>query len=652
MRWYIDPIGTSRFATIKPDIAIPINPGPIHHLKVTTPRLCRPEVEFQVYSHAEDIWGNATSDVEGLEAFLQVIFEGNRSLKEEIVLSKEMAVSASGWTYANFELLSIPREGDFVIRTRFVQKSKSLEWTATEYLTVDSHSPVPRVLFADLHVHSDDTVGTNDSAYNFSYAQLIAGLDIVGYTANDFNITASKWASTVALITEINRSNPGRLVIFPGTEWCGNSAVGGDHNVVFLDDPDVSPPQFPLDKHGNVARSFEWNADVSNDGELVPGAWPLDEVYATYAQDSENHLMIPHVGGRRCNLAWHHPRLDRLVEIGSAWGHFEWLIKDAIKRGWRMGVCANSDEHRGRCGGGVPGTAVFGTKGGVTGVLSDELERVHVGRALRARRTFATSGEKLVGLLTMEDGSAMQGDKTEVVSGASATLSYEVLGSSGFSSIDAFDASGCLYRRDLWAEADAVGGKTVLRITWGGARLYDRYRESVWEGTVSIEGENCTIQQLHPFGGLMNVPEDQVTQVDDQTVSFRTRTSGDFDGMNLHFSDPKSLPHVVRIVSKLGGYVKIGNVLAGNPHKPQPEASLIATLEELSAPEGKVLDVQGGAELFLKAELVPDVQLPRRVQGKLEIKGDQAGAERAVFVVGREWDGGKVVTSPIFLKYI
>lgn len=33
MRWYIDPVGTSRFAAIKPDIAINIHSGPIQHLK-------------------------------------------------------------------------------------------------------------------------------------------------------------------------------------------------------------------------------------------------------------------------------------------------------------------------------------------------------------------------------------------------------------------------------------------------------------------------------------------------------------------------------------------------------------------------------------------------------------------------------------------
>jgi hypothetical protein len=209
-----------------------------------------------------------------------------------------------------------------------------------------------------------------------------------------------------------------------------------------------------------------------------------------------------------------------------------------------------------------------------------------------------------------------------------------------------------LYRRDLWAEADTAVEKTVLRITWGGARLYDRYRELIWDGTVSIEGEGCEIKKVHPFGGLACVPEDRVTQLDAQTVSFQTRTSGDFDGMNLHFAEANDMPRVVRIVLHVEGYVKIGDALAGNPHKPQPEASLIASLDELSAPRGKILHVHGGAELFARAELVPDVELPRRVQGTFEVEGARAGTERAVFVVGREWDGPKVVTSPIFLKYI
>jgi hypothetical protein len=150
-------------------------------------------------------------------------------------------------------------------------------YSTRERISVSSSSPTPRVLFADLHVHSDDTVGTNNTAYNFSYARKIAGLDIVGYTANDFNITAAKWESSLSLIRRINQE--GEFIVFPGTEWCGNSAAGGDHNVVFLDDPVMNPPEFPLDTHGNAARSFEWNED--GPAELHPGTWPLEELYAT-----------------------------------------------------------------------------------------------------------------------------------------------------------------------------------------------------------------------------------------------------------------------------------------------------------------------------------------------------------------------------------
>jgi hypothetical protein len=66
----------------------------------------------------------------------------------------------------------------------------------------------------------------------------------------------------------------------------------------------------------------------------------LDEVYGTYVAEADTHLIIPHVGGRRCNLAWHHPKIECLVEIGSAWGQFEWLLRDAVKKGmeaWSLG---------------------------------------------------------------------------------------------------------------------------------------------------------------------------------------------------------------------------------------------------------------------------------------------------------------------------
>lgn len=644
MRWYIDPVGTSRFAPIKPDISLKILPGAVAKVKSVSPRVVRPGVEFPVHIHTEDTWGNATADLDGLTTRVSLTKDGS----SETFWNQSLEFPANGWTVANANT-SLAEDGDYTLSVIVLDLQGNEVTKATDYISASSSLPVPRALFADLHVHSDDTVGTNSTTYNFSYAQQIAGLDIVGYTANDFNVTKERWEKTLDIIKQVNET--GKYVVFPGTEWCGNSAAGGDHNVVFLDDPNVSPPEFPFDKNGNVARSFEWNEHGPS--ELTPGAWPLDEVYATYAHSPEKNLLIPHVGGRRCNLAWHHPKLERLLEIGSAWGLFEWLLRDAVQRGWKLGVSANSDEHRGRCGGGVPGTAVFGTKGGLTGVLSDKLERSEVAKTLRARRTFATTGERLVGLVSTKDGK-LQGDEIDVKSGETVSLKYGFYGAGGFSSVEAWDATGKIFHRDLQQEASKeASGDTChkLRVRWGGARLYDRYREAVWHGSVLIEGAEAT--HVQPFGGVSDDPESAVKLVSGTQVAFDTKTSGDFDGADIFFSGSE-VPHSISVTGQLGGYVKVGDALKGNPHKAQPEFRLSASSEEASQVGGKEIQIKGGAELFVSVETLLDVKLPKRVEGVFDVeppKAGDAGRSKAVYFVGREWSGGKVITSPVFLEY-
>ncbi|KZL81030.1 hypothetical protein CI238_03307 [Colletotrichum incanum] len=641
MRWYIDPVGTSRFAPIKPDIAFPITPGPVARVKAITPRLVRADVAFPVHIHTEDAWGNATTDLDGLECQVAIKKEGS-----DTVWERRLSFPSQGWTVAN-DIVSLDSDGDYEVLVTVLNRN-SLVVGTQEYVSVESSIPIPRPLYADLHVHSDDTVGTNSTTYNFSYAQQIAGLDIVGYTANDFNITKQRWEKTLDIIKQVN--SQGEFVVFPGTEWCGNSAAGGDHNVVFLDDPETSRPEFPFDKNGNVARSFEWNED--GPAELVPGAWPLDEVYATYAHSPEKHLLIPHVGGRRCNLAWHHPQLERLLEIGSAWGLFEWLLRDAVTRGWEMGVSANSDEHRGRCGGGVPGTAVFGTKGGLTGVLAEKLERSEVSKALRSRRTFATTGERLVGLVSTSNGQ-LQGDDVVVGAGESVELTYRFFGSSGFSSVEAWDASGQIFHRDLQQEASEHAEESTprkIRVKWGGARVYDRYREAVWQGSVLIPG--AVISEVQPFGGVSDNGEDFVKRISDSQVAFDTRTSGDFDGVDIFLAETSDAPSTVRVSGHLGGYVKVGDTLKGNPHKPQPFFDLVVGEEEAKQPGGRREEIRGGAELFVSVESLLTVPLPRRVEGSFTVTNGSSdtGRSRAIYFVGREHSGGKVITSPVFMK--
>ncbi|CAG8937245.1 unnamed protein product [Penicillium salamii] len=640
-RFYIDPVGTSRFAPIQPDLSWNIISGPPDRIQSVSPRLVQSNVPFAIHAHAEDKWGNVTRDLQDLVFRLQIT-----AADSQIFFEKELAVSPLGWTNAIFPDIQLAADGDYITNISLNTNDGSILKSDISHVTVSSDLAVPKILFGDLHVHSDDTVGTENSAYNFSYGREIAGLDVLGYTANDFQITKERWDATLELIQELNK--PGEFIIYPGTEWCGNSAAGGDHNVIFLEDPEESPPEFPYDRHGNAARSFEWSEHGPKD--LIPGAWPLDEVYATYAGDADKHLLIPHVGGRRCNLAWHHPKLERLVEIGSAWGQFEWLLQDAVRRGWKLGVSANSDEHRGRCGGGVSGTAVFGTRGGLTGILSSRLDRSTVANSLRSRHTFATTGQRLVGLVStkLKDRIALQGDEIEVSSGEVLNLDYDFLGEKGFSSIEAFDASGMIWSRRLWSEDQTIP-PTILRITWGGARLYDRYREAVWNGQVTLSGDTV-VESIHPFGGFEDNPEDSVRVSGNHDVLFSSKTSGDTDGVNIYLQSNKT-PSEITVSGSLGGYVKVGDPLAGNPHKPQPTFNVKTTWEEvLSTSDGKTAEIKGGAGLFVCIEAVPALDLPRRVKGTLSLPVNSEKS-RSVYLVGREWSGQKVITSPLFVKY-
>ena len=193
---------------------------------------------------------------------------------------------------------------------------------------MNDSSPTERMLFTDLHVHSDDTVGTGNADYNLRYGRDVADLDVLGFTVNDFNIIEENWRHAVGLIEGIDE--PGRFVCYPGTEWC------------------------------------------------------------------------------------------------------------------------------------APGTQVFGVVSGLTGVIAERLDRQTVGVALRARRTWATTGERAVALLW--SGDALQGDSAQA--SAPVPVSWRVLNDAGGESVSARDQDGCLWQRDLVAEAGHSARR--IRFSWAG----------------------------------------------------------------------------------------------------------------------------------------------------------------------------------------
>ena len=418
---------------------------------------------------------------------------------------------------------------------------------------IESGFPAPRSFYADLHVHASDTVGTNSPAYNAAYARDIGGIDVLGYTANDFQITDENWQLGVTTVEEFNE--PGRFVCYPVQEWCGSSTAGGDHNVVFLGD---AAPDFPYNQRGEHNRTFVWNEDMKG-AAVKLGRWPVEELWAAYVDDPEQHLIMPHVGGRRYIPDWHHPELERLVEIASSWGHFGWLYQDVIRRGYQIGVAASGDEHRGRPGGGPPGTQVFGVHGGLTGVIADRLDRHAIGRALRACHTWATTGEHTA--LLVRCGKYLQGDA--FAHRGAATLDYRFLGHSGWEEIAAYDHTGQIWHRNLHEESGY--SDSLIRLRWGGARIPDRYRWAVWQGRITILNGTINRFQSHGF----EHGEEVCWRAGPTDIAFRSDTYGDADSVEIDISNLHRC--TIKVEGTIDSYVKVGDPLKRNPfmHVPQ-----------------------------------------------------------------------------------
>jgi hypothetical protein len=619
-RVFVDTVGASRFAAVPGDLVVRIVPGPSDRDMLLAPRLARPGATLPVTFRREDAWGNLAPVAHHAPAL--EIFRGDET--------RPVAVHALAWggpdgAWARAEV-TLPEAGDY----RFVAGG------AVVPVTLDPAAPVPRTLYADLHVHSDDTVGVNPTLSVLTYARDAAALDITGYTANDFNVRADRWTAAVKVCRELH--DEGRFLCFPGTEWCGASSVGGDRNVIFLGEE----VRFPLTADGRSLRVFDWNEDTAQNRPQDPGLPTAADLHNAYRDlaEGDRALLIPHVGGRRALFEWHDPALERLVEIASSWGHFDWFYRDALARGLKVGASAAGDEHRGRPGGGAPGVGSFGTAGGLTGVLADTVTSAEIAHALRARHTWATTGGRAVALLSA--GAHRQGDAFAHT--GPLTVNYEVLGEAGWERIELRDDQGAvLLARDLDVEAGLATNR--FRVRWGGARIKDRYRWAEWRGIIMITG---TAVKSFVARGCEH-PEEIVKQTSPGVFEVRTDTYGDADHVEFEVDDLASAR--IDLHLEIDAYNKTGSALDRNRDPVTPGTAQVVSGADLLANDDVRWEL-GGAELFVAVERLTELSLPLRIKDAFTVEPvNGPHGHRALYLFARERDDAKVWTSPLFVTF-
>ena len=254
----------------------------------------------------------------------------------------------------------------------------------------------------------------------------------------------------------------------------------------------------------------------------------ITDLHAHYA--GSDTVVALHVGGRTANLNWHAPELDRLLEIHSTHATSEWFLFDALRRGYRMGVTAGSDSVDGRPGASHPGhMAVRNLRGGLTAVPLQHLSRGALWSSLKRRHCYATTGERIVLVLTAGD--AQMGDEITVQQ----LPAFDVLveGTAPIETIEFFRDDVCLRSVDLITGAAALSNS--VRVGWNGASAQGNWQRArmCWDGVLRIQG--ARILAVHPWA--FDTADEGIKDCGPQSVHWRSITAGDWDGVVLDLDD-------------------------------------------------------------------------------------------------------------------
>ena len=467
-------------------------------LVATAPSQSTAGLPVDLHIRVEDMWGNPAS----LSAPLPV------TVSQQGRILATASVPATGW-------IRIPvvagAAGMLTFTVQAVQHPDLV--TESNPTWVALGAPETLLVWGDLHAQSVIGCGVRSIDDYFRHARDFAATDFSSHQANCFLVSNDEWTKTERSTKAIN--DDGRFVTLLGVEWSGASRVGGDHNLYFPGDS----AELRRCSHQFVSDKSDIDTDLTH----------VRDVYAHYT--GSDTLIAVHVGGRTADLQYHDPALDRLLEVHSTHATSEWFLFDALRRRYRFGVVAGSDGVDGRPGASHPGRmGVRNVRGGLTAVVLPALNRRNLWQALKDRRCYATTGERIV--LSFQTGTNAMGDEVHLRLADGAALppfDVAVDGTAGIEAIDFFRDDQLLQQHDFLAHGTEYSHR--LRIGWRGASApgnWERARMR-WDGQLRVTG--ARILQVEPWA--FDTADEGVTTHDDAHVSWRSVTAGDWDGVIL-----------------------------------------------------------------------------------------------------------------------
>lgn len=606
-RVLVDAIATYNYVELPKQPEIAIVPAKPVRWKAILPTQRRRGEAFRLCLKGEDAWGNPSNQCD--QSFQLKASQSIAGLPDSVTFTP-------GAFAVIVENLTVDQPGDVTID--LLAEDGSVAATSNPVRIVNDAELLP--YWADLHGQSEETIGTNSARDFHLFARDKAFLDAVAHQGNDFQVTTAFWNHLNELTAEFNKDHV--FVTFPGYEWSGNTGLGGDRNVLYRHEG----RQIHRSSHALVDDLSDLDSDANSAADLFK------------ALKDEDCVVFAHIGGRYADIKMAHDiRLERAVEVHSAWGTFEWLIEDAFEQGYRVGIVSNSDGHKGRPGASHPGATSFGSYGGLTCLLATELTRDGLLDALRRRHHYGTTGCRMI-LETRAEfdrsaelfdddpnlgatgshavQSAMMGDILRSADDE-VTFAVDAHGSTPIERIEIRNGLEILETFRPHGE-DPLGRR--IRVLWEGSEYRGRGRETIWDGHAELTGNGFAA--LSPINRY-NLSK-RFEQIARDRVEWTALTTGGFGGFDAWLEDPEA------------GTLKIETPLI------QQEIAITDIGREDTAFEA------GGIRRRIRVFRLPDKLTDKttRIVRRIPLAKDR---DNALYVCLTQEDGHLIWSSPIYI---
>lgn len=465
-----------------PDIAYSIEGGPVAKVKGFAPSIAGVGEPVTVSVRGEDVYRNrATGPQPGY-----IVYDNGREHsripagREAIRLLRDIRFTEPG-----------------VHRLTFRSEDGRITGEANPILVREQKGQ--GVYWGETHAHSAFAEGQGTINFFYTFGRDDARLDFLGMSEHDLWMDDWEWEELRKAAVRYDK--PGEFMTFLAYEWTTPTTYGGHHNVFF--------------------RTPEGRSRSSR--QRCP---TLTQLYACLkaANDTDDVLIIPHAhqtGEYRIG----DPEMQTLVEIMSLHGTFDWFGQRYLAQGQEVGFIAASDDHLSHPGYAAPLPSGLGQRSGLAAVVAPEKSRDAIFDAMKARRTYATTGERII--LEYDVAGGTFGERIAMT--ADRKVALRAIGTAPIAGVTIVKNGELVHEEDYIT--DRTGRST--RVAVGFASETDpKIRENargwrVWSGVLTVRG--AKIQSVSA-PGVTNILSESVTAgADGSTVEFTIRTRGDED---------------------------------------------------------------------------------------------------------------------------